>query len=70
MQFKESGEIKNRADFRAQYADKRFLLRNEHNNVVFRYAAKIKGDGGRELKWEEALEHLIETHPIAKDLFQ
>lgn len=70
MQVKETKEIKNRDEFRAAFADKRFLLRNEHNAAVFRYAAKVKGDTGKELKWEEALEQIIETHPVAKDLFE
>jgi hypothetical protein len=69
MQDRETKEIKNRAEFRASYTDKRFLLGNAHNAAVARHAARIKADTGVEPNWEEALENLIETHPATQHLF-
>lgn len=53
---------------RPGYTDKRFWMRNPHKEAVEAYQRILAAKKDSDLKWEQALEHLIETHPATKKL--
>lgn len=53
---------------RPGFTDKRFWMRNRHKEAVEAYQRILAAKKDEDLKWEQALEYLIETHPATKKL--
>lgn len=53
---------------RPGYTDKRFWMRNRHKEAVDAFQRILAAKQDADLKWEQALEYLIETHPATKKL--
>lgn len=51
--------------------DKRFWMRNKYREAVDKYQTILAGKRlGESVEWGDALEHLIETHPLARKLLR
>lgn len=51
--------------------DKRFWMRNKYREAVDKYQSILEGKRlGESVEWGEALEHLIETHPVGRKLLR
>lgn len=48
--------------------DKRFWMHNEHKKAVTSYQRILAKQKDTDVNWEQALEHIIETHPATKKL--
>lgn len=66
MQVKETLQSKPRG--RAGFTDKRFWLRDTVVAKVNDYKRKMSARAGKDVKWEDALTELINTHPKMKSL--
>lgn len=53
---------------RPGFVDKRFWMKDTHVRAVGRYASIVFAKEGDELSWVQALEHMVETHPVLKKL--
>lgn len=53
---------------RTGMTDKRFWMHNEHKEAVTSYQRILAKQKDADINWEQALEHLIETHPQTKRL--
>lgn len=53
---------------RPGFTDKRFWMRNPHKEAVDAFQRVLAAKKDKDLKWEQALEYLIETHPATKKL--
>ena len=56
---------------RPGFTDKRFWMRNEHRKAVDTYQTILAAKQlGKDIEWYDALEHLIETHPVTRKLLR
>lgn len=69
MQDSENGAKKKRG--RPGFTDKRFWMKNKYREAVDTYATILAGKRlVQSVDWDEALYHMIETHPMARKLLR
>lgn len=61
-------EKKGKKAGRPGYTDKRFWMRNPHKEAVEAFQKILEVKQNKDLKFEQALEHLVETHPATRKL--